>query len=214
MGNAAFFSSLLITGVIGIMLSRYATRSTIILLVSLVVIDVAIVGSWFGVDKLVKRLQETTIEDVQEREDPAESTLRLIKQYPVLGAGPGSFYVTFPRYRGQKVFDFFDHAHNDYAEFAAESGIVGLSLLACFAASGLLAALRAHWIRRDPLMRGISFACIMGITAILIHSWVDFNLQIPANASLFVVLLALGWITLHLDRRKPDASADADPSEG
>jgi hypothetical protein len=67
-------------------------------------------------------------------------------------------------------------------------------------ASSLVAALRAQWVRRDPLMRGMSFACIMGVTAILIHSWVDFNLQIPANAVLFMVLLALGWISLHLDR--------------
>ena len=50
-------------------------------------------------------------------------------------------------------------------------------------------------------MRGMSFACVMGVTAILIHSWVDFNLQIPANAVFFMVLLALGWISLYLDRR-------------
>ena len=42
----------------------------------------------------------------------------------------------------------------------------------------------------------------MGATAILIHSWVDFNLQIPANAMLFMVILALGWISLFLDRRE------------
>ena len=40
----------------------------------------------------------------------------------------------------------------------------------------------------------------MGVTAILIHSWVDFNLQIPANALLFLFLLALGWISLYLER--------------
>jgi hypothetical protein len=66
----------------------------------------------------------------------------------------------------------------------------------------LAAALQAQWQRRDPLMRGMSFACIMGVTSILIHSWVDFNLQIPANAALFMVLLALGWISLYLDRRE------------
>jgi hypothetical protein len=51
-------------------------------------------------------------------------------------------------------------------------------------------------------MRGISFASIMGIVAILIHSSVDFNLQIPANAALFMVILALAWISLHLARRE------------
>jgi hypothetical protein len=40
----------------------------------------------------------------------------------------------------------------------------------------------------------------MAVIAIGIHSTVDFNLQIPANAFLFTVLLALGWVSLHLDR--------------
>jgi hypothetical protein len=60
-------------------------------------------------------------------------------------------------------------------------------------------------------MRGMSFACIMGVTAILIHSWVDFNLQIPANAMLFMVLLALGWISLNLDRHVVDVPRRRDP---
>ena len=41
----------------------------------------------------------------------------------------------------------------------------------------------------------------MGIIAIMIHSWVDFNLQIPANAFTFVVLLALGWAAFSMHRR-------------
>ena len=41
----------------------------------------------------------------------------------------------------------------------------------------------------------------MGVTALAIHSTVDFNLQIPANAFLFCVLLALGWLALFLERR-------------
>jgi hypothetical protein len=32
---------------------------------------------------------------------------------------------------------------------------------------------------------------LLGCTGILIHSFVDFNLQIPANAALFYVLCAL-----------------------
>lgn len=201
MGNTAFFASLLVAGMIGIALSRYATRNTVILLASLVVLDLAIVGSWFGVEKLAARLEATTIEDVQEREDPASHTLALIRDYPVLGAGPGTFYVAFPMYRPEKVINFYDYTHNDYAQFAAETGLLGLGMMGLVVAMSLAAALRAHWVRRDPLMRGIAFASIMGITAILIHSWVDFNLQIPANALLFMVILALGWIALHLDRR-------------
>ena len=202
MGNAAFFASLLIAGLTGIALSRYATRNTVLLLASLVAIDLLIVGSWFGVEKLAKRIEETTMQDVEVREEPPKYALDLIKDYPVFGAGPGSFYLAFPPYRKETITAFFDHAHNDYVEFAAESGIPGLVILGIFVVLSLGAALRAQWERRDPLMRGMSFACIMGVTAILIHSWVDFNLQIPANAALFMVLLALGWVSLHLDRRE------------
>ncbi|QJR11689.1 hypothetical protein DSM104443_02771 [Usitatibacter rugosus] len=200
MGNTAFFSALMIAGVLGIVLSRYATRNTVILLASLVVLDLLIVGSWFGVEKLAARIEATTVEDVRTREEPAAYTLPLIKDYPILGAGPGTFYVAFPKYRPETVVSFYDHAHNDYAQIAAESGILGLSLLGGVVLLSLIAALRAQWVRRDPLMRGMAFASTMGITALLIHSWVDFNLQIPANAALFMVILALGWISLHLDR--------------
>jgi O-antigen ligase len=175
----------------------------VILLVSLVAIDLLIVGSWFGVEKLAQRFEQTTLEDVRERGNAAVFSVDLIKDYPVFGAGPGTFYVAFPRYRHENILTFFDHAHNDYAQFASESGLIGLTLLGLFVGLALGAALRAQWLRRDPLMRGMSFACIMGVTAILIHSWVDFNLQIPANAVLFMVLLALGWISLYLDRREP-----------
>ena len=65
------------------------------------------------------------------------------------------------------------------------------------------AALVAQFRRHDPLMRGMSFAAIMSVTAILIHSTVDFNLQIPANAATFMLLLALAWISLHLRELRP-----------
>jgi O-antigen ligase len=202
MGNGAFFSSLIIAGIVGIALSRYATRNTVLLLASLVVIDLVVVGSWFGVEKLAQRVQETTLQDVQEREEPPEAAMNLIRDYPVFGAGPGSFYLAFPPYRTERITAFFNHAHNDYVQFASESGVLGLAILGVFVCLSLGAALRAQWERRDPLMRGLSFACIMGVTSILIHSWVDFNLQIPANAALFMVLCALGWISLYLDRRE------------
>jgi putative inorganic carbon (HCO3(-)) transporter len=202
MGNGAFFASLILAGICGIALSRFATRNTVLLLASLVVIDLVIVGSWFGVEKLAKRVQETTMQDVQEREEPPEAAMKLIRDFPAFGAGPGSFYLAFPPYRTEKITAFFDHAHNDYIEFAAESGVPGLAILGLFVLLSIGAALRAQWERRDPLMRGMSFACIMGVTSILIHSWVDFNLQIPSNAALFVVLCAFGWLSLYLDRRE------------
>jgi O-antigen ligase len=99
------------------------------------------------------------------------------------------------------VVGYFEYAHDDYTQLVAENGVIGFLLLGAIVVVSLIAALRAQWRRRDPLMRGMAFASIMGVTAILIHSSVDFNLQIPANAMMFVVLLALAWISQHLGRR-------------
>ena len=209
MGNTAFFASMIIAGLLGLALSRHATRGTVILLVSLIAIDVFIVGSWFGLEKLANRIEQTTVlhsanettESMETRAEPAKYGIDLISNYPLFGAGPGSWYVAFPRYRGGDLSNFFDYAHNDFVQFAAESGLIGGAILAAIVSWSLTIALIAQFRRRDPLMRGLSFASIMGITSILIHSSVDFNLQIPANAMLFMVLLAFGWISYYLDRK-------------
>lgn len=74
-------------------------------------------------------------------------------------------------------------------------------------------ALAALKRRRDPLMRGMAFASLMGTIALLIHSTVDFNLQIPANAATFMVILALGWLALNLGRR-PEVKLKRDIDSG
>ena len=217
MGNTAFFASMIIAGVIGLAFSRYATRGTVVLLVSLIAIDVFIVGSWFGLEKLANRIEQTSVayrpnestESLESRAEPAKYGLDLIADYPLFGAGPGSWYVAFPRYRGGDLSSFFDYAHNDYVQFVAESGLLGGAILFAIVAWSLVVALIAQFRRRDLLMRGLSFASIMGITSILIHSSVDFNLQIPANAMLFMVLLAFAWMSLYLDRHTGARTGDA-----
>jgi O-antigen ligase len=173
----------------------------VLLLASLIVIDLLIVGAWFGVEKVAQRLEETSLAH-ESRDEVNEYAKQLIRDYPLTGAGAGSFYAVFPRYRQGDVERFYDHAHNDYLQFAAESGMIGIGLLGAIVVLTLGAALLAQFRRRDPLMRGMGFACVMGVTAILIHSTVDFNLQIPANALTFVLLLALGWLALFLEAQE------------
>jgi O-antigen ligase len=69
-------------------------------------------------------------------------------------------------------------AHSDYVQLLVETGVPGL-LIGLWAALAALAA-----ARRDPWL----FAALAGL---LMHVFVDFDLQIPAIAALFVVLAAL-----------------------
>ena len=219
MGNAAFFASMLIAGVIGLATSRHATRSTVILLVSLIIIDVFIVGTWFGVENVIKRYEQTTIYrelqpsggSVEERLEPGLYALNMLEDYPLTGSGGGTFYAAFPKYRPSVISAYFDYAHNDYVQFATDAGVIGLGLLGLIVLSTLVVALRTLYERRDPLCRGIAFGATMGIIAIMIHSWVDFNLHIPANAFTFVVLLALAWAAFSMNRQH---SAEAEKRRG
>ncbi|MGH8733909.1 MAG: O-antigen ligase family protein, partial [Burkholderiales bacterium] len=200
MGNTAFLSSLLIAGGVALAFSRHATRSTVILIASLIVIDVFLIGAWFGVEKTVQRIQETTQVEVEERVEPSVYAADMLRDYPAFGSGPGSFYTAFTRYRGPDIRPFYDHAHNDYTEILVESGVVGALLVGSLPLWALVLGVAALSRRRDPLARGFAFAVVMGVCAIAIHSTVDFNLQIPANALAFVVLLAYGWVALYLER--------------
>ena len=195
MGNSAFFISMLVTGGIALLLYKRAPRSMLVLIGSLVVIDIALVGTYFGVEKVVDRLEKTQMKD--ERLESAQA-VAVWKDYPVFGSGLGSFRVVFPKYRGADLGDeSFTHAHNDYIEFASETGAIGIGLLGLLVLMSFGAALRAQFVRHNPLMRGFSFGAMMGITSLMIHSAVDFNLQIPANALTFMLLLAFAWVSLH-----------------
>lgn len=203
MGNSAFFFSLIIAGSIGLVLGRHATRSMLVLIASLMIVDILIVGSWFGVEKVKQRIEETTLAK-ENRDEVGIYSIEYFKDFPVTGSGLGSFYAAFTAYRGSDVAARFEHAENDYLEFAAETGAIGLALVGSIVVLSLAAALLAHYRRRDPLLRGMSFAVIMGVVSLLIHSSVDFNLQIPANATMFVLLLAIGWICHAMPRELPD----------
>lgn len=219
MGNTSFFASMLVAGLIMLaayrgqvesakeMFRRSDTRSAVMLIISLMVIDLFIVGTWFGVSKVADRLAQTSLEHDAGRIEVSINTLDLLRDYPITGAGGGSFHLAFARYRGDGITGYYDHAHQDYLEIMADVGVIGIGFLGLVVALSFWAALKALYRRHDSLMRGMAFASIMGIIAMLIHSTVDFNLQIPANAATFMIVLALGWIALNLEKQSGSNTA-------
>ncbi|WP_417228367.1 O-antigen ligase family protein [Amphritea sp.] len=201
MGNTSFFVSLAVTGVIALILSKHSTRSTVILISSLIVIDIFVMGTFFGVEKVADRLQNTS-EERETRDEVNGYTLGAIQDNLLTGSGAGTYYTNFPKYRQYDAGrGFYDHAHNDYFEFASEYGVIVTSSLLLAVLLVFSSAIKALRRRKNALMRGIAFSSTMAIIALAIHSTVDFNLQIPANAATFMVILALGQISLHHKKR-------------
>ena len=114
------------------------------------------------------------------------------------GSGAGSFYTTLPQYHDGTWRGFFDLAHNDFLQFPLEFGIPAYAILALMVLLTAWQAIAAMRQRRNMLMVGMGFAAFMGILSIMIHSSVDFNLQIPSNAAYFVCMMALGWLARYL----------------
>ena len=204
MGNTAFFASMTIAGVLALLLMKRSPRPVVILLTSLVIIDIFIVSQWFGLEQLKQRFEDLQEEKVSldirvntlNRLNTSMSTRELHKEAALTGTGAGTFFVIFPAYQDIGQPGFFQHAHNDYLEFMSDTGWIGILLLAAIVIITFAAALRAMSKRRYPLMRGMAFSSAMGIISLMIHSSTDFNFHVPANAALFMVILALGWIAL------------------
>ena len=202
MGNTAIFVSMLLVGLLAIAVARHAAPRTIKLIVSLVIVDVLVVGTAVGLEKVVERIQETEFsvseggksESVEARTEAARTALPIVRDFPIAGSGGGSFYNIFLGYRTPSYgYTFVDHTHNDFVEIASDYGILGLAILGSLVVATLATTVKVLSKRKSRLPWGIAFGVTMSIVTLLIHSTVDFNLQIPANAMTIVVILAMGW---------------------
>jgi O-antigen ligase len=117
-------------------------------------------------------------------------TLKVVRDYPILGAGLGSYETIYPSYADTEDRDSVDYAHNDYLQVAAEAGVVGSIIAVCFIVV-IFSAMYRGIQSPDPLLAGLSLAAGAGIVAVLAQSLSDTDVQIPSNALLFLVLSAI-----------------------
>lgn len=136
-----------------------------------------------------------------------KDSLRMFSKRPIWGWGLGTFPTVYPSYRSFYTNLFVNEAHNDYAQLLVETGLPGFGLMLWFLV-GLyrygLPTSRRWEFRWDG---ALSLAALLGCTGILLHSFVDFNLQIPANAAFFYALCGLAaarpWAELSKLERSP-----------
>jgi len=156
----------------------------------LTVIAIAIGVIWVGADfDILRRLSNDplTTSGVMDRRSVWGDTLAMFRAHPILGIGLGAFETVYPIYgRGNGTF-LIQFAHNDYLQILADAGAVGGALAVWFIAV-IFKAFFAGLKSRDRLLSGLALGCGAGIFALLVHSLFDFNLQIPSNALLFLVL--------------------------
>ncbi len=155
-------------------------------------------------------------------------TLRIIRDYPFLGTGMGTYGIIFKghkipvpltpetiaRYSLSARF-----AHNEYLQIAAETGLLSLIIFLWIITLIFRQGLRTlkqkdlgsriqdlgsrEKLNPEPLTPNPQFyltvGLLSGLTGLLLHSFVDFVLRPPATAILFIYFAAL--IILQRDSR-------------
>ena len=155
---------------------------------------------WMGGNELTKRLISIHSEAKEEitgglRVTIDRDCLRMFLKRPILGWGLGTFPFVYPQYRSFYTSFFVNQAHNDYLQLLVETGIAGFGIAVWFLV-GLFrqgASKMKNWTENSS--GSLTVAALLGCVGILIHSFLDFNLQIPANAAWFFVLCAVAAST-------------------
>ena len=131
-----------------------------------------------------------------------KDSLKMFSHRPVLGWGLGTFPTVYPAYRSFYTNLFVNEAHNDYAQLLVETGLLGFGLMVWFLVR-LYRCVSLTSRRWEFKWDGaVSFAALLGCTGLLFHSFVDFNLQIPANAAMFYTLCGLAASPLSKSSRQ------------
>lgn len=201
MGNSSFFIALALSGTLVLLTSSVSKKTISIFIASIFIIDALIISAFFDLDKLAERLESTTAQ-TENRDEIFRLSIPLVKDNLITGTGAGTFYTAYPEYRDATAGGgFYVHAHNDYVEFLSERGILGvLPLLAFF----LVCLKRAVELLKSRSMRkkAMAFTVLMSMIAIVLHSTVDFNLQMPAYALTLVAIWALGFSKPYMRKEK------------
>jgi len=106
-----------------------------------------------------------------------------------VGVGAGMHGWAFTLYQDRNPGFFYDHAHNDYLEAAAEWGIPAAAAFFIVLFAVVWRAGKACIQSADPARAALLAGGVGGVAAMLVHSFVDFNLHIPSNALMFGVIL-------------------------
>jgi O-antigen ligase len=195
MGILSAVASLI--AVLGLAGSSSLSKRTRTVAAALFLLGVIGIVVWVGSDPVVTRFEilgQEYSQTNQNRISIWRDTLHLIHQHPLLGTGLGTFSLAYTSVQTAFPNLLVDHAHCDYLEVLSELGVPGGILVFGSIFWVLVRAVRRYRRAEDRFDTAVCLGCIGSVVAILVHSLADFNLYIPANALVFTVILALGWM--------------------
>ena len=149
--------------------------------------------SWLGVNQMLSRFSSLQSLEVTQskRASMRHGAWRIFLDHPIFGTGLGTLQQVYPPYETLYDGKIVNHAHNDYMEALAETGVIGGLCCAWFLGAVFLGALRHLQDEGNSFANTLRLCGWTGCCGLLIHSLVDFNLHIPSNLLLFLLMSLL-----------------------
>lgn len=143
-----------------------------------------------GWDRLAKRFEHGDL--TAGRKEFFYSAVTMAADKPLLGHGLGTFPHVYPEFARLDIPLFVNHAHNDWAEFAADGGFLFSAAIFGLFVWSLRGIRRKAWA--------------LGVVAVMIHAAVDFPFERPGVSAWMFALLGLAA------RPREESSEETDPA--
>jgi len=184
--------SLLLSFSLMIFLFRNPTGRERFSKISVLIFGLAVLwAAWIGLDAVISRFFSAP-EGLKGRWSLWVDTFAILKDFPLFGSGLGTFTEVFSMYRSSHIVGLDIQAENDFLQLASEVGLVGIGpLLLLFIFLFFTATAGIRSLSPDEPQRYVGIGGLVGILALMFHSIVQKNLQLPANAFLYTVMWAM-----------------------
>lgn len=189
-GTAATAVALIVVAVLlfGFGSRHQRAQRNAIIIAGVIIVAAAIGSASFVLDRI-------TASELAAEARPAlfHDTMAMVAERPLLGQGAGVFADLFPVFNSGKVpaFLVWNRAHSTYLQVAAELGLPALAVIILVALFVLIVLARGAIRRRTDTPAAI--AALGALLAVMLHSVIDFSLQIQATGIVFAILAGAGY---------------------
>jgi hypothetical protein len=197
-GMASFAVALAVFG--GLAARRAPRRDARVAIWTYIVVLVIGALGWMGLEAAIERFRLAGT-DVQDRLAAWRDTVAIIRDFPLAGTGFGAYGAAMLIYQTANRTSIFIHAHNEYLQILAEGGVlVAIPVIVAAVVVGRGIYRRVRRNDDDVLTGWVRLGAVAGLAGIAAQSTLEFSLQMPGNAAVCVLLLA---IALHRPRPLP-----------
>ena len=143
-----------------------------------------------------------------------KDSLKVVKDYPVIGAGGGAWSVLYEKYQNNPYIS--NQAHNYFLQLLDETGILGFVLLMAFLLYVFVQYLRSYFRMEAGEKKDSHFFYFLIAFSILMHSILDFNMSyVYISLLVFLALggMAAGIIPAPLRRQQTTSAQNAKAGE-